>query len=99
MSDTTLQRLHQRTTLGEALTPEESASLLAWYARLDAEEATILHDSARPPQLLLIQDQINIATAQLERVSQQIRETVQVNEQIRQEIAMLEQQLARRGAG
>jgi len=85
--------LHHRATLGEALTPEESAALVDWYARLDADEAALFRRTERPAQVVLIQQQIDVTVAQLEVISQHIRETMQVNEQLRQEIADLHSQL------
>ena len=43
-----IQKLHQRSINGEALTAEEKAALQEWYVTLDREEALTLNQVNTP---------------------------------------------------
>ncbi len=87
--------LHDRSTLGEALTAEEERKLQAWYEVRDGAEAAWLNPvSAIRPDLVGLQSQVNVALGELAVVTQRIRQVSSENQEIRREIAGLYEQLA-----
>lgn len=91
-------QLHHRATLGLPLSAEERASLEAWYARQDAEEAAQLA-AARVPSLAALREQISARLAEISAVSQRIQTISRENEALRNEIAVLERRLTQQGSG
>lgn len=96
MTDTQMQALHDRATRGEQLTADERAQLEAWYLRQDRDENELLHPTVPAGSTVHLHEQVTAAAAQLEAISQQIRATLAENEQVRHEIAQLQQQLSLR---
>jgi hypothetical protein len=95
MNDQDLQALHDRSTRGESLNADEQAALEAWYAQQDQAESQLLTGQTSPETLTQLRTQIAAAAAQLETVSQHIREALDQNDQVRREIALLQRQLAK----
>src|SRR5690349_7727348 len=95
MTDQDLQGLHDRATRGEELNADERAALEAWYAQQDQAESQLLLEQTSLDTLAQLRTQIAAAAAQLETVSQHIRETLDQNDQARREIALLQRQLAK----
>lgn len=86
--------LHDRSTLGEALTAQEQALLNAWYTEKDADEAAILERRVvTVPNLQMLQMQVEVALAQLASTIAQLQQINAENERLKQEIAVLKQQL------
>lgn len=90
-------RLHDRATRGQPLTPEETVALQAWYAQQDqAELAKIVKSSG--PDITALQEQVDLALAQLAKTAQQIRRLDKENAALRRENARLRAQLASQAA-
>lgn len=87
-------RLHDKVTRGAELTAEERTRLEAWYAQQDREEAALLTEAIRQPVTNPLQQEVAVATAQLQAVTQRIAELTNENEKLRREIAALQAQLA-----
>jgi hypothetical protein len=94
MTDAHFQALHDRATRGERLSADEQAALETWYAQQDQAESQLLLAQAPPETLEHLRAQVATAAAQLETVSQRIREVLDQNEQTRHEIALLQRQLS-----
>jgi hypothetical protein len=95
ISDEMGRKLHDRSTLGEQLTKEEKEQLDAWYANLDAIESKQLADNADPQiNLAKLPTQIEASLNQLTFVTQRIQQISSENDNLRQEIGVLRQQLA-----
>ena len=90
------EQLHDRATRGEALSAEERAQLLAWYARLDREESATFDRASPAASLALLRTQIETALAQLATLTQRIQTLSGENATLRQEIVSLQVQLARK---
>lgn len=88
--------LHDRATRGEVLTSEEEEQLASWYAQQDAAESQYLSQSQTESLLVELQDQVKSTLAQLTTVSQRIQQVAHENETLRQEISLLQQQVAQR---
>jgi hypothetical protein len=89
ISDEMGRQLHDRSTLGEQLTKD------AWYANLDAIESKQLADNADPQiNLAKLPTQIEASLNQLTFVTQRIQQISRENDNLRQEIGVLRQQLA-----
>jgi hypothetical protein len=93
MTNAHLLTLHDRATRGERLNADEQAALETWYAQQDQAESQLLLAQTPPETLTHLRVQVVAAAAQLEAVSQHIREVLDENEQARREIALLQQQL------
>jgi ABC-type transport system involved in cytochrome c biogenesis ATPase subunit len=66
VSDELGMQLHDRETIGEQLTAQEKAQLDAWYAQKDATEKSMLEAAHLPlPNLVALQDQVDVAIEQL----------------------------------
>lgn len=98
MTDTQLRKMHDRATRGEHLTAEEQAALEAWYFQQDQAESQLLLDHAQPESLVHLHAQVAGVAAQLEMVTQHIREVLETNDKVRREIALLQQQLVQQPA-
>ena len=83
------QQLHDRATRALPLTPEEAEQLREWYARCDAEEAEMLRRNRPAIDLGALQTEINVAVAQLQETTRQVREQRHETEQLRKDIAAL----------
>jgi hypothetical protein len=94
LSDELGMQLHDRETIGEPLTAQEKAQLEAWYAKKDAAEKSMLEAAQVPlPNLVVLQDQIDIAIEQLTVGVQRLHQITQENKSLREEIAEIKQQL------
>jgi hypothetical protein len=89
------QQLHDRATRGETLTPAERAQLEAWYAEQDRQEAEAIACKDETPSLGVLQAQVDDAISRLRVTASQIEKVAAENAAIRQEIAVLQNQLAR----
>ncbi|MUG91159.1 hypothetical protein F7734_01045 [Scytonema sp. UIC 10036] len=100
ISDEMGRQLHNRSTLGEELTNLEKEQLDGWYAKLDAIESKLLSDNADSQMnLAKLQTQIEASLNQLTFVTQRIQQISSENDNLRQEVGVLRQQLtARRSA-
>jgi hypothetical protein len=94
LSDELGMQLHDRETIGEPLTAEEKVQLEAWYAQKDAAEKSML-EAARVslPNLVALQDRVDIALSQLTFGVQQLHQITQENKLLREEIAEIKQKL------
>lgn len=89
MTDTALaKQLHDKATRGLALAEAEQALLHTWYDEQDEAEKAILAGVSQQT-LKPLQEQISVATAQLQTVTQRIQSLVEENERLRCEIADL----------
>ncbi|MDM8518873.1 hypothetical protein QUF64_02410 [Anaerolineales bacterium HSG6] len=86
-------QLHDRFSRGETLTPQEHQHLESWYAYQDGLEMTQLQTMPVVPSITLLQEKIETLLQQLITVTQQIRELMAENEQLRQNNAALRHQL------
>jgi len=98
MADDLGQKLHDRATRGEKLTPEEQSRLEAWYTAHDGAEARDLNSPAVEHQDASLEAQIRATLAQIMRVTQQIQDSISENATLRKEIASLRLQLAEQSA-
>jgi hypothetical protein len=88
LSDEIGMQLHDRETIGEPLTLQEKAQLEAWYAQKDAAERSMLEAAqVSLPNLVVLQDRVDIAIAQLTLGVQQLHQITQENKSLREEIA------------
>jgi septal ring factor EnvC (AmiA/AmiB activator) len=94
ISDKRGMQLHDRATMGEPLTDDEQVQLEDWYAQKDAEEAAMLGITNQPDQREQLRAQIQVGLAQIQAVTQSIRQVSEENEGLRQEIATLQQRLS-----
>jgi septal ring factor EnvC (AmiA/AmiB activator) len=94
ISDERGMQLHDRATVGEPLTADEQVQLEDWYAQKDAEEAAMLGLRDQPDQREQLRAQIQVGLAQIQAVTQSIRQVSEENEGLRQEIAILQQRLS-----
>jgi hypothetical protein len=93
LSDELGMQLHDRETIGEPLTAQEKAQLEAWYAQKDAAEKSMLEATQIPlPNLVMLQDQIDIALEQLATGVQRLQQITQENKLLREEVAEIKQQ-------
>lgn len=89
------RQLHDRSTLGEQLTKEEKEQLNTWYAKLDAIESKLLADNADfQITSAKLPTQIEASLNKLTFVTQRIQQISSENDDLRQEIGVLRQQLA-----
>jgi hypothetical protein len=93
VSDELGMQLHDRETIGEPLTAQEKAQLEAWYTQKDAAEKSMLEATqVLLPNLVALQDQVDIAIEQLTTGVQQLQQITQENKSLREEIAEIKQQ-------
>jgi hypothetical protein len=94
LSDEIGMQLHDRETIGEPLTLQEKAQLEAWYAQKDAAEKSMLEATqVSLPNLVLLQDRVDIAIAQLTLGVQQLHQITQENKSLREENAEIKKLL------
>jgi hypothetical protein len=86
-------QLHHRASLGEKLSPEERASLEAWYAKQDAEEMAVLAAAPLPQDVSALRERVAATLAQLVTVTQRILALAVENERLYHEVAALRHQL------
>jgi hypothetical protein len=91
-----LQQLHDRATRGVPLTPDEQAALDAWYAEQDRREAEALAGAATSPALAELRVQVQAAATRLVADTQRLEALTAENDELRREIAALQQELLRR---
>jgi hypothetical protein len=95
LSDELGMQLHDRETIGEPLTAQEKAQLEAWYAQKDAAEKSMLEANQVPlPNLVMLQDRVDMTIEQLTAGVQRLHQITQENKSLREEIAEIKQQLA-----
>jgi hypothetical protein len=95
LSDEIGMQLHDRETIGEPLTLQEKAQLEAWYAKKDAAERSMLEAAqVSLPNLVVLQDRVDIAIAQLTLDVQQLHQFTQENKSLREENAEIKKLLA-----
>ncbi len=87
------RQLHNRSTLGEQLTNWEQEQLDAWYAKLDIIESKLFSDNADQITSAKLPTQIEASLNQLTFVTQRIQQLSKENDDLRQEIGVLCQQL------
>jgi hypothetical protein len=93
LSDELGMQLHDRETIGEQLTAQEKAQLDAWYAQKDAAEKLMLEAGQLPlPNLVALQDQVDIAIEHLTVGVQRLQQITQENKSLREEISEIRQQ-------
>lgn len=90
------QRLHDRATRGDRLSPAEHAQLDAWYAAQDRAECDMIGVTVTTDTLPALQTKIDSALAQIVDLTKQIRDTTTENKALRHEITTLRRQLAHR---
>ena len=94
VSDELGMQLHDLETIGESLTAQEKAQLEAWYAQKDTTEKSMLEATQVPlPDLIALQDQVDIAIEQLTVGVQRLHQITQENKSLREEISEIKQQL------
>jgi hypothetical protein len=92
--DDTCQKLHDRATRGEVLTPKERSQLEAWYADQDAAEMAAMNLPVGEQDPAALQAGIDSVLAEIAAVAGRIRETSAQNEILRRENADLRRRLA-----
>jgi transcriptional regulator with AAA-type ATPase domain len=85
--------LHNKSTRGQHLTPEEHILLNNWYSQQDQEEIKTLGQAAQPGNVSELRHQVDVALGQLVKVSLRIQDLSQTNEVLQQEIQELQQRL------
>ncbi len=94
VSDELGMQLHDRETIGEPLTAQEKEQLEAWYAQKDVAETSMFEATQVPlPNLIVLQDQVDMAIEQLTTGVQRLQQITQENKSLREEIAEIKQQL------
>lgn len=97
-AETPVQELHQRLVRGIALTAAEQARLVAWYDQEDAAEQASLAQRPGVPTIAEVQAHLAAVTDRLRDVTLHVAELTEQNAALRQEIAEMEVELARRAA-
>lgn len=93
------QQLHDRATRGDALSAEEQRQLNEWYEIQDRAEMEMLSRSwakRTDESVESLRSQIDMALAQIIKITKRIQEIYAENEALRREIATLQRQLAQR---
>jgi peptidoglycan hydrolase CwlO-like protein len=86
--------LHDRFTQDQPLTPDEMSLLETWYAQQDSAESMLLNQPLSSlPNLVSLQHQVDATLEQLISVTQRIQQVSGENDELRREIAVLQQQL------
>jgi len=93
---TRIEELHDRATRGLPLSEVEHRQLDEWYTQQDNAENDLLYSDDTPQTIESLQAQIRVALAQVASMTQRIQELMGQNEELRQEVATLKQQLAKR---
>ena len=88
--------LHKRVTEGDQLSTEELATLNAWYKQQDEAESLSLNleVDAQLHNTVQIQDQIELAMAQLINATNRLEEVSTQNEKLRAENQLLRKKVA-----
>lgn len=94
ISDKIAKQLHDKSTRGKVLTPEESKLLKNWYTKQDNEESKLLlnHDYELATENIL-NDQIGPILTRIGTAAEQIHKITDENKVLRQNIAKLQRQL------
>jgi len=83
--------LHDRSTRGESLTPEETLILETWYAQQDAiEHEQLIPQTASTANLAALQIQIETSLSQLTSVTQRIQQIASENDTLRQRVGCVD---------
>jgi hypothetical protein len=88
------QKLHDRATRGETLSPDEREQLEQWYSKHDQEEMARLSTALTPSGLADLQSRVRQISAQVVVQAQRIDSLTAENAQLRQEIAALQRLLS-----
>jgi hypothetical protein len=91
ISDKLGLQLHDKATMGEALTDEEKAQLEAWYVQQDNTES--YPAKATDNVVGALRSQIESALTQLMKLTQRIQRVASENETLRQENQSIKLQL------
>ncbi|MEL7354223.1 MAG: hypothetical protein AAFN38_22580 [Cyanobacteria bacterium J06560_5] len=86
-------QLHDRSTRGEVLTPEESRQLESWYSLQDAEESALLQESHAPTDIFQLRLEVKAALSQLTETTQRVQQVTQANDLLRSEISAIWQKI------
>ena len=90
IEDTIGEKLHDRSTRGGTLSPEEHKLLSAWYTQQDQAEASQLKaPNLAKADLAELRTQIDAALARIADITKQIQELTAENEKLRQEVIAL----------
>ena len=98
MQNIDVAALHDKATRGGALSPEEQASLDAWYAAEDAGEARALRHANGASPATVLDAAITRATADIAALAADIQSLATQNAALRQEIRTLQEELAKRAS-
>ena len=85
--------LHEKVSLGQALSPEEQSLLDDWYALQDGTEQAHVRYPTAPPSLDVLRQKIEASLAELVLLSGKIQQFHAQNENLRSENARLQHQL------
>jgi hypothetical protein len=88
--------LHDKASKGEKLSHEEQRFLEEWYAKMDQEEAISLNMAKEAGFPENLKAQIEIALAQLVKLSSRIQQIALENDKLRNENEGLRRQLGKR---
>ena len=94
MINNIMQQLHDKSTRGEILSVAEQAELDAWYMAQDTAESQLLAETASSQSLANLQADVQAAVTQLRVATLRIQVLSDQNEAIRQEVTVLQRQLA-----
>ena len=105
MSFTAEQRLHDRATRGEVLSPAEQGELARWYAEIDQQQSQVLFCQDQPPaldpsdqdRLARLRQQVDELLTQLQITTQRLQQVSAQNQVLRNEISLLRTKVAERG--
>ena len=90
------QALHDKATRDLSLSSAEKADLEAWYAEMDAAESKLLNISDTSEALAYMREQVRQMNGRMMAAVRSVVELSEQNEQLRQEIAVLEQRLSQK---
>ncbi len=93
-SDNIGRQLHDKSTRGKALTPEEHEVLEKWYARHDNEESELLNRDNEPQTEYILHEQIDPILSRIGTTAEQIHKLTDENRVLKKNISKLQQQLA-----
>ncbi len=88
------QRLHDRATRGESLSPMEHARLDEWLAAQDAAEGQLLSSQSDESSLATLRSQVGATLEQVSAVAGSLQRISAENDELRREVAALRHRLA-----
>jgi hypothetical protein len=95
MMDAAKQALHDKSTRGFPLSPEERAALDAWYAQQDEEERSLLESSGKSNSIGALRARVDAASAELLSVTQRVGALTAENAKLREEIVAIQERVTR----